>query len=74
MLKKLYAESLPYNKNNMQLLNKMMIVEENPQFTIMAKTSLAMRTDPQQGWHVGYVEKKDISGSLQLISRLEKMR
>jgi beta-lactamase class D len=35
-----------------------MIVEENPQFTIRAKTGWTMRVDPQQGWYVGYVETK----------------
>lgn len=60
-LKKLYTESLPYSKGNIKLLKKIMIVEENPQFTIRAKTGWAMRTDPQQGWYVGYVEtKRDI--------------
>jgi beta-lactamase class D len=58
LLKKLYEESLPYSKGNMNLLKKIMIVEENPQFTIRAKTGWAMRTDPQQGWYVGYVETK----------------
>jgi beta-lactamase class D len=58
-LKKLYAESLPYSKGNIKLLKKIMIVEENPQFTIRAKTGWAMKTDPQQGWYVGYVETKE---------------
>ncbi len=57
-LKKLYAESLPYSKGNVKLLKKIMIVEENPQFTLRAKTGWAMRTDPQQAWYVGYVETK----------------
>lgn len=35
-----------------------MIVEENPQFTIRAKTGWAMRVVPQQGWYVGYLETK----------------
>jgi len=35
-----------------------MIVEENPQFTLRAKTGWAMRTDPQYAWYVGYVEPK----------------
>lgn len=57
-LKKLYAESLPYSKGTVKLLKKIMIVEETPQCTIRAKTGWAMRTDPQQGWYVGYVETK----------------
>jgi beta-lactamase class D len=58
LLKKLYEESLPYSKGNIKLLKKIMIVEENPQFTIRAKTGWAMTADPQQGWYVGYVETK----------------
>jgi beta-lactamase class D len=58
-LKKLYTESLPYSKGNIKLLKKIMIVEENPQFTIRAKTGWAMRADPQNGWYVGYVETKE---------------
>jgi beta-lactamase class D len=58
LLKKLYEESLPYSKGNINLLKKIMIVEENPQFTIRAKTGWSMRGDPQQGWYVGYVETK----------------
>lgn len=57
-LKKVYEDSLPYSKGNIKLLKKIMIVEENPQFTIRAKTGWAMRSDPQQGWYVGYVETK----------------
>jgi beta-lactamase class D len=57
-LKKLYEDSLPYQKSHMALLKKIMIVEENPQFTIRAKTGWSMRTNPQQGWYVGYVEAK----------------
>jgi len=57
-LKKLYEESLPYSKGNIKLLKKIMIVEENPQYTLRAKTGWAMRTDPQQGLYVGYLEIK----------------
>lgn len=57
-LKKVYKDSLPYSKSNIKLLKKIMIVEENPQFTIRAKTGWAMRTNPQQAWYVGYVETK----------------
>lgn len=57
-LKRLYTESLPYSKGNIKLLKKIMIVEENPQFTLRAKTGWAMRTDPQYAWYVGYVEPK----------------
>jgi beta-lactamase class D len=57
-LKKLYAESLPYSVATIKLVKKIMIVEKTPQYTVSAKTGWAMRTDPQQGWYVGYVETK----------------
>ena len=57
-LKRLYAESLPYRKDHIAIVKKLMIVEENPRFTIRAKTGWTMRVDPQQGWYVGYVETK----------------
>jgi beta-lactamase class D len=57
-LKKLYNESLPYSESSIQLLKRLMIVEETPQYTIRAKTGLATQTDPKQGWYVGYVETR----------------
>jgi beta-lactamase class D len=57
-LRKLYNESLPYSKSSIQLVKKLMVVEETPQYTIKAKTGLATQTDPKQGWYVGYVETK----------------
>jgi beta-lactamase class D len=57
-LKKLFEESLPYCNNAMRLVKSLMIVQETPDFIIRAKTGWAMRTDPQQGWYVGYVETK----------------
>ncbi len=56
LLKKLYKEDLPYKKNHIQLLKKIMIVEKNARYTIGAKTGWAMRIKNQHGWYVGYVE------------------
>jgi len=55
-LRRLYEERLPFKKEHMRLLKKLMIVGENPRYTVRAKTGWAMRTNPQQGWYVGYVE------------------
>ncbi len=55
-LKRLYEERLPFRKESLRLLKRLMIVEENPRYTVRAKTGWAMRIDPQQGWYVGYVE------------------
>ena len=59
LLKGLYRETLPYRKANLTLLKKLLIVDENPGFTIRAKTGWAQRTSPQQGWYVGYAETKE---------------
>ncbi len=55
-LRRLYEENLTFNSEHMRLLKRLMIVEENPGYTLRAKTGWAMRTNPQQGWYVGYVE------------------
>lgn len=57
-LKKLYKEELPYKKQHIQLLKKIMMVEETPDYTVRAKTGWAMRIKHQHGWYVGYVEAK----------------
>lgn len=58
MLKKLYTDALPYQKKHMDVLKKIMIVEETSEYTIRAKTGWAMPIDKQHGWYVGYVETK----------------
>jgi beta-lactamase class D len=55
-LKKLYQDQLPYKKAHLNILKKIMIVDETPQYVIRAKTGWAMRIKPQIGWYVGYVE------------------
>ena len=51
-LRRLYEEKIPYEKPNIQILKKIMILEENPRYTIRAKTG----TNSQLAWYVGYVE------------------
>ncbi len=58
-LKKLYKGKLPFKKNHLQLLKKIMIVENKPEYIIRAKTGWAVRIKEQYGWYVGYVEKKE---------------
>lgn len=55
-LTKLYNGSLPYGKNHMELVKRLMVVERTPRYTIRAKTGWAMRINPEQGWYAGYVE------------------
>jgi beta-lactamase class D/ABC-type Zn uptake system ZnuABC Zn-binding protein ZnuA len=57
-LKRLYKEDLPYSKQHTDVLKRLMIVEQTPQYTIRAKTGWTMRVTPQVGWYVGYVETR----------------
>lgn len=58
-LKSLYKKELPYTKEHLSLIEKLLIVEAKPGLTIRAKTGWAMRIQNQHGWYVGYVEKED---------------
>ena len=55
-LKNLYRHYLPFRKSSYEILQKIMLVEKTPAFTIYAKTGWVTRTTPQIGWYVGYVE------------------
>ncbi len=57
-LKKLYNEQLPYSKEHLDVLKKIMIVDETPQYTIRAKTGWTTQGKQQIGWYVGYVKTK----------------
>jgi beta-lactamase class D len=57
-LRKLILERLPFPKNNINLLKKIMIMEENADYIIRAKTGWTARVTPQYGWYVGYVENR----------------
>lgn len=56
-LKKLYFNQLPFSKENQEIVKKIMLVEQTPQYIIRAKTGWAARVDKQIGWYVGYLEK-----------------
>jgi beta-lactamase class D len=54
-LKKLYKEQLPYPKEHQDVVKKIMIVDETPQYVIRAKTGWTTQDNQQIGWYVGYV-------------------
>ncbi|MCW5213061.1 class D beta-lactamase, partial [Desulfobulbus sp. TB] len=54
-LKKLYNEQLSYSKEHQDVVKKIMIVDETPQYTIRAKTGWTTQDNQQIGWYVGYV-------------------
>ena len=55
-LRKIYLEDLPFKSKNFTLLKKIMLVEENPTYSLRAKTGWANRIKTQHGWYVGYIE------------------
>lgn len=57
-LKKLYFNQLPFSQKNQEIVKKIMIVEQTPNYTIRAKTGWAARIDNQIGWYVGYIERE----------------
>ncbi|MBC7861439.1 MAG: class D beta-lactamase [Bacteroidia bacterium] len=56
-LKKLQEEKLPFSKNTMQTVKKMMINEESPTYVLRGKTGWAIGESEQVGWYVGYLQK-----------------
>ena len=56
-LKKMYAREYSFKPSSYELLRKIMIIEQTPDFTIRAKTGWA--AIPRVGWIVGYVESID---------------
>jgi beta-lactamase class D len=56
-LKKVYRGELPFRRGSYEILQKLMVVEKTPAYTLRAKTGWAQRTTPQIGWFVGYVER-----------------
>jgi len=57
MLKKLYHNELKFSQRSMDIVKRIMIYDQNDEYTIRAKTGWALRVEDQVGWFVGYVEK-----------------
>lgn len=49
----------PFGAHAYQVLQDVMLVERTPQYSLYAKTGWAARSQPQIGWYVGYVERRD---------------
>ncbi|GAB3248601.1 OXA-48 family carbapenem-hydrolyzing class D beta-lactamase OXA-54 [Larkinella harenae] len=59
-LRRLHEEKVPFAKNNLAILKKIMLIEEKPGVRLYGKTGWAGGTAyPNIGWFVGYVEKGD---------------
>ncbi|HCA82683.1 MAG TPA: class D beta-lactamase [Flavobacteriales bacterium] len=57
LLKKLQADMLPFKKEHMLTVKKIMIQEETENYILRAKTGWGEQDGKNIGWYVGYVEK-----------------
>jgi beta-lactamase class D len=58
-LKKIYRREYPFGPNYYDTLQKIMLVDESPDYVLRAKTGLTARLKEQIGWYVGYVQTRD---------------
>lgn len=58
-LRRLYENDLPFSQKSMDIVKKILILEENEQFIMRAKTGWAQLFEPQIGWWIGYIESVD---------------
>lgn len=58
-LKNLHFQQLPFSKRTYAIMKKLMISEENDQYTFRDKTGWATKDGKDIGWWVGYVETKN---------------
>jgi beta-lactamase class D len=56
-LRKLYENKLPFSKENMEIVKKVMINEENKSYILRAKTGWTRDKGINTGWWIGYIEK-----------------
>jgi len=55
---KMYEGKLPFSKQNIEILKRVMISEQNDEYIIHAKTGWTREGGNDSGWWVGYVERK----------------
>jgi beta-lactamase class D len=57
-LKKLYSGKLPFSKRNIEIVKKVMLNEDNEQYSIHSKTGWTRENGFNLGWWVGYIENE----------------
>lgn len=72
LLVDIYVEDVPFLKNSVNTLKRIMIVEENQNYILRAKTGWTRFGGRDVGWWVGYVERKE--NLFFFTTRIEKDR
>jgi beta-lactamase class D len=68
----LYTDKLPFSKRNMAIVKKVMVTEQNADYTLHAKTGWTRANAQNVGWWVGYIETR--SGDYLFATRLRQDR
>jgi beta-lactamase class D len=55
-IKKLYEGNLPFASRNIEIVKKVMITEQNENYSIRAKTGWTRENNINTGWWIGYLE------------------
>ncbi|MEM6800880.1 MAG: penicillin-binding transpeptidase domain-containing protein [Bacteroidota bacterium] len=71
-LKNFYEENLPFAKKNIQIVKKVMIIEDTKTYTLRAKTGWTRESGMNTGWWVGYLEHE--KGTYFFATRLLRKR
>ncbi|GAB3925350.1 OXA-48 family carbapenem-hydrolyzing class D beta-lactamase OXA-54 [Larkinella terrae] len=58
-LRRIHEGNVPFAKKNLEILKKIMFIEERQGAKLYGKTGWAASGNPDIGWFVGYVEKGD---------------
>ncbi|HUC82433.1 MAG TPA: penicillin-binding transpeptidase domain-containing protein [Flavisolibacter sp.] len=54
-----YEEKLPFSKRNIAIVKKVLLAEQNENYTICAKTGWTREKNINTGWWTGYIETKN---------------
>ena len=58
-LERLYANDLPFSQRSMDIVKRILILEETSEYTLRGKTGWGDVGDRGVGWFVGYLERSD---------------
>ncbi len=58
-LRRLHHEDLPFAPRTFDIVKRILIQEDAPEFVLRGKTGWAIEPDPDVGWYVGYLERAD---------------
>ena len=58
-LKRFYESELPISERTEMIMKRMMILEENENYTLRGKTGWSIRNGNNNGWFVGYMETEN---------------